>query len=271
MNRVLPPAEIEERLRRLPEWHYEFDLGGVKTKIRDPSWVNRHQQRRRYLFDPIADAGLVAGRRVLDLGCNAGFWSLAAIEAGCAHVRGLDARSQHVAQAELVFEANGIPRDRYEFRQVNVFDPGALTGEFDIVLCLGLLYHVSKPIELLERIAALEPKLLLIDSTLAPDRDALLRVSHDPLDDPRMSADYSLVFVPSAPAVAEMAEAVGYRCVALRPEFDDWDGCDDFRTGKRLGFACARTIDPATVFAAAVDPRAATGELRGLGAEPGSA
>jgi ribosomal protein L11 methylase PrmA len=41
---------------------------------------------------------------VLDLGCNAGFWSLAAIDAGADLVVGIDGRQMHIDQANLVFE-----------------------------------------------------------------------------------------------------------------------------------------------------------------------
>lgn len=234
--------EIQKEIQRNPRWHYQFDLNGVLTPIHRPEWINRHRQRKRYFFDPLAKAGGFAGKRVLDLGCNAGFWALNAVRAGCEQVVGIDAREAHVEQANLVFRANDIPAQKYRFIRDNVFegDLAAWGGPFDIVLCLGLLYHVCKPMELLERISRVNRDLLLIDSQVLNDERNLIELLHEPLEDPRMSADYELVFIPSPSAVHDMATAAGYTCRRLTPRFDDWEGCEDFRTGGRYAFVCTK-------------------------------
>lgn len=234
--------EIEREILRNPRWHYQFDLAGVRTPIHQPEWINRHRQRKRYFFDPLAEAGAFEGKRVLDLGCNAGFWALQAVRAGCAHVVGIDARESHIEQANLVFRASDVPEGRYRFIRDNVFtgDLESWGEPFDIVLCLGLLYHVCKPMELLERVSRVNRDLLLIDSTVFKDPRSVIALRHEPLDDPRMSADYQLVFLPSPAAVHDMAVAVGYTCRTLQPAFDDWEGCEDFRDGDRFAFVCSK-------------------------------
>jgi hypothetical protein len=44
---------LRERVASFPRWHYEFDLGGVRTPILDRAHVNRHAQRRAYFFAPL--------------------------------------------------------------------------------------------------------------------------------------------------------------------------------------------------------------------------
>ena len=102
-------AEIQKRVNRVERWHYKFDLNGISTPISDKTRINRHEQRRRYLFDSLLATfgGSLAGKRVLDLGSNAGFWSLTAIESGCNSVLGIDGRQMHTDQANLVFEVKG--------------------------------------------------------------------------------------------------------------------------------------------------------------------
>ena len=60
----------------------------------------------------------------------------------------------HIDQANLAFEANEIDPARYRFEQANVlgYDYRAW-GTFDLILCLGLLYHLAKPVDLFEAIA----------------------------------------------------------------------------------------------------------------------
>ena len=193
---------LRERVASFPRWHYEFDLGGVSTPIFNRSHVNRHAQRREYFFTPLTrlSGGSLAGKRVLDLGCNAGFWSLAAVEAGAELVGvGIDGRQMHVEQANLVFEAKGIDRARYEFLRGDVFATELDDEPFDIVLCLGLLYHVSNPFGLMERIAAWSDDLVVIDTTLSTlVGGPFFRLASQNPDDPRSAVDRPLALHPTS-------------------------------------------------------------------------
>ncbi len=147
-------AEIAQRVQSFPRWNYQFNLRGTLTPVFDTRVIHRTAQRKRYCFDPLVRhlGGSLVGKRVLDLGCNAGYWALCAIEAGCDFVVGIDGRQMHIDQANFVFEVNDVDRSRYRFLTGNVFDVDLRTwGEFDIVLCFGLLYHVSSPVQLLAR------------------------------------------------------------------------------------------------------------------------
>jgi 2-polyprenyl-3-methyl-5-hydroxy-6-metoxy-1,4-benzoquinol methylase len=236
------PEQLRARVESFPRWHYEFDLGGgVRTPITPRSHANRHQQRRAYFFDPLVRlcGGSLLGRRVLDLGCNAGFWSLAAIESGADFVHGLDGRQMHIDQANLVFAAKGIDPARYAFTAADVF-AWDTDEQYDIVLCLGLLYHVSKPFELMERIARWNRDLLVIDTTLDRGRGAAFRLVVQDLDDPRAALDLPLALHPTSAAVVRMVAAHGYRAVMLRPRFTDWTGSERYRDGGRRAFICAK-------------------------------
>jgi SAM-dependent methyltransferase len=240
---MLTREEIQRLVCGFERWHYQFDLKGVLTPIWNAECINRHFQRKRYFFDPLVTlcGGSLRGKRVLDLGCNAGFWSLAAIAAGCDFVCGIDGRKMHVEQANLVFEANEVDRTRYSFLERDLFKIDlAELGSFDIVLCLGLLYHVNRPIELLERIWRSNTDLLVIDTSLHPGNEPLLHLQHDSLADPRSAVESSLVFFPTIAAVIEMVRGFGYHGLVLRPAFDDYTGAEDFREGTRRAFLCAK-------------------------------
>lgn len=240
---MLSYEEIRRRAEGFDRWHYQFDLKGVLTPIWNPACINRHLQRKRYFFDPLIAlcGGSLRGKRVLDLGCNAGFWSLAAIEAGCDFVCGIDGRKIHIEQASLVFEASEVDRARYSFLECDLFELDfAALGSFDVVLCLGLLYHTNRPVELLARIGRSNTDLLVIDTSLYPGNEPILHLQHDNLTDPRSAVESSLVFFPTLTAVIEMVRAFGYHGLVLRPAFDDYTGAEDFREGSRRAFLCAR-------------------------------
>jgi SAM-dependent methyltransferase len=236
-------AELQERIESFPRWHYQMNLRGRLTPIADLSRVNRHEQRREYFFRPVVDllGGTLRGKRVLDLGCNAGYWSLCAILDGCEYVLGIDGRPMHIEQANLVFEVKGVDPQRYDFRCANLFDVmDDAPGRFDIVLCLGLLYHVSKPMSLLEWIAGLNTDLLVIDTMLSSLPGSAFEVFHEPIDDPRAACDRELVLVPTRTAVLDMVRVLGYQAAVLEPSFSDYTGAEDFQAGTRRAIICSK-------------------------------
>lgn len=236
-------ATIAAGIARWDRWHYEFDLRGQRTPIHDPTRVNRHRQRKAYFFDPVVRlaGGSLAGKRVLDLGCNAGFWALAALGAGADFVYGVDARQMHVDQANFVFEALEVGRGRYEFEAGNVFDVDlGRHGPYDLVLFLGLLYHVAKPVALMERVAAVSDDLLVIDTRITERLSSTFDLVFEGTADPRNAAELGLVMRPSEAAVIDMVHVFGYRTVVLEPHFGDYTGAEDYRTGIRKAFVCAK-------------------------------
>jgi tRNA (mo5U34)-methyltransferase len=95
----------------------------------------------------------LSGRTVLDIGCNAGFYSVEALSRGAARVVGIDSDPRYLAQAELATRAAGHA-GRVEFRQLSVYDVAALAERFDLVIFMGVLYHLRHPLLALDLIRA---------------------------------------------------------------------------------------------------------------------
>lgn len=239
----MDPQELQRRIDGFSRWHYRFDFaGGISTPIDDNVDMNRHEQRRRYFFDALLTlgGGTLEGMRVLDLGCNAGFWSLQAVEAGADFVCGVDGRQMHVEQAELVFEAKGIDRGRYRFEQANIFEHD-FKEQFDVVLCLGLMYHIAKPVELFEIFDRVGAEIVVIDTAVSFAPSSHFEVNRDAREDPRNALDYEIVLVPNRGALIELAAEFGYETVPLAHNMSDYTGMNDYRIRRRLAFVCART------------------------------
>ncbi|MHB8533348.1 MAG: class I SAM-dependent methyltransferase [Solirubrobacteraceae bacterium] len=234
--------ELQERIAAFPLWNYQFEFeGGVRTPLTEAARVNRQVQRRRYFFEALLrlTGGTLEGRRVLDLGCSSGFWALQAVEAGADFVLGIDAREDYIAQAELVFEAKGVERSRYRFEQANLF--GCELGErFDVVLCLGLLSVVAKPLALFELMARAQAPLIVLDTGLSRAPTKLFEVTR--LQEPRNKIDHGLVLVPTRRAVVELAQQFGYDLVPLAFDVSDHTAMEDYRRGERLAFICSKGI-----------------------------
>lgn len=241
--------EIRRRIASFPQWHYRFDLAGNPTPIPNENWAIRHPQRKRYFFDPLVDllGGSLKGKRVLDLGCNAGFWSLCAVESGCDFVQGIDGRQMHVDQADFVFRVKEVDESRYDFVAGDIFETDLRQfGTFDVVLCLGLMYHISKHMQLMEQIAAVNSDVLVVDTVVSRAEGSFLELRRERMDDPRHSVDHELVMFPTRQAMHDLAENFGYSVVTLEPDFrnengeTDWRGGPDYQDGRRRAFYCAK-------------------------------
>jgi tRNA (mo5U34)-methyltransferase len=238
-----PRTGAENSIPAYSYWHYQFDLNGVKSPVADPAYVNRHAMRERYFLEPLVRAygGSLRGKRVLDLGCNSGFWSLKALAAGADFALGVEGRPELVNQARYVASVQGVPPERARFEVGDIFQfDYASFPPANIVFCLGLMYHVCRPVELLEKIASVNTEVLVIDTTLSQSPHSYLEVRFDDTADPRNAIRDSLVFYPSCRAVIDLAEAAGYCCLALRPEFESYLACWDYRCGSRRAFLCLR-------------------------------
>jgi SAM-dependent methyltransferase len=244
--------ELEQRIAAFRGWQYEFQFDdGVSTPVVDRALVNRQRERYRYFFDALLrlTGGSLSGRRVLDLGCNSGFWSLAAAEAGAEFVLGLDAQRRYIDQAELVFEAKGVDPGRYRFERANVFEH-ELEGSFDVILCLGLLDHVCRPFELFERMSRTAAELIVIDTEVSRARLGLFELSR--MYNTNDVVEYPLLLVPSRAAVIELAAQFGFDALALALDIADYAGMSDYRRGRRLAFICSKGT-PLTGLAEAQD------------------
>jgi tRNA (mo5U34)-methyltransferase len=259
---------LAERVASFEMWIYEFDLRGLKTPIFRPEHVNRHEQRRRYFFDPLVKlcGDSLAGKRILDLGCNAGWWSLLALEAGAEHVHGIDGRREWIEQAELVMEAKQVDPTRFTFEVRNVFDfdrPAA----YDIVFCLGLLYHVNRHFVLMERMSEWTKDLIVVDTKLSRLPTSALEARYEPTEEPRSSVDYELVMRPTRRMLTDLARSCGLDMVTLKPRFTDWTGAIDYRRGLRRAAFFSKSTPLVGLDVEAGEPRRVADGLFWLGQE----
>src|SRR5918992_1624694 len=204
--------EIRQKIASFARWHYQFDLRGNLTPIHKKPRVNRHVQRKKHFCDPLVRlfGGSLEGKRVLDLACNAGYWSLASIEVGADYVLGIEGRQMHVDQASFVFDIKEVERDRYDFVMGDIF---------------------------------------VVDTTLSMASGSSLKIVPQDPDSYMSAVDRSIAMRPTKRAVRDLAEHFGYSVVMLEPDFRNvkgkpaWAGSNDYRRGSRRAFICAKKTD----------------------------
>jgi tRNA (mo5U34)-methyltransferase len=142
----LTPEAIERRVHALGDWFHNIDLQGVKTAPHHFLGDYPAVKWRRFADALPAD---LRGRSVLDIGCNAGFYSIEMKRRGAERVVGIDSDPDYLDQARFAAEVSGVD---LELRELSVYDVAALGDRFDIVLLLGVLYHLRHPLLALDLI-----------------------------------------------------------------------------------------------------------------------
>jgi tRNA (mo5U34)-methyltransferase len=123
----------------------------------------------------------LTGCRALDIGCNAGFYSVELARRG-ADVLAIDHDEHYLRQARWAREQFGLT-NRIELRHMTVYDLAHLGEDFDVVLFLGVLYHLRHPLLALD-IVSQRVRGTLVLQTLTLPGDARVEPPGDlPLDD----------------------------------------------------------------------------------------
>jgi tRNA (mo5U34)-methyltransferase len=144
--RTLSADEIRTRVLELGPWFHNLDLDGISTA--PGHFLGDYPAVKWREFSDAIPKDL-SGCTVLDIGCNAGFYSLEMKRRGAARVVGIDSEEEYLAQGRFAAEVSGL---EIEFRRLSVYDVAALHERFDIVLFMGVLYHLRHPLLALDLI-----------------------------------------------------------------------------------------------------------------------
>src|SRR3982750_4597604 len=143
---MLSRDEIRRRVDALGPWFHNLDLQGVRTA---PShFLGDYPTVKWQRFRDIIPVSLT-GMTVLDIGCNAGFYSMEMKRRGADCVVGIDTEDEYLAQARFAADVNSLEID---FRKLSTYDVSMLGEKFDFVLFMGVMYHLRHPLLALDLI-----------------------------------------------------------------------------------------------------------------------
>jgi len=146
INRNLTSEEIRQRALELGNWFHNINLGGVQTAPDHFLGDYPAVKWRRFANALPTD---LQGKTVLDIGCNAGFHSIEMKRRGADRVVGIDLEDMYLEQARFAANLCGV---ELELRKLSVYDVAELGERFDIVLFMGVLYHLRHPLLALDLI-----------------------------------------------------------------------------------------------------------------------
>ncbi len=215
-------TDIHAEIEGLGPWFHNLHLpGGIETAPAHPLGDFPHFKWAE--ISPHIPEDLT-GWRVLDIGCNAGYYSFALAARG-ASVLGIDTDEHYLKQAQWAREVIGA--EKTEFRKGSVYEVDTF-GAFDLVVFMGVLYHLRHPLLALDLLGRIAPKLLVFqtlthgDEQVAPDARQDIDFQHrDRFDDPAwpnmafiettFCEDPTNWWVPNHAAIEAMLRSAGFR------------------------------------------------------------
>jgi tRNA (mo5U34)-methyltransferase len=237
-------AAVRER-----QWFYRFALPDGSETVPYVAEAVRgvHDTRLamvRSVLEPLlASESLTA----LDMASHQGWFSTHLRKLGCARVTGFEPRQSHVDDARLIVQALGL--DGIEFVQTDLAGLDAAGIEpADIVLCMGLIYHLQDPIAAIRAARRYCRRVCLIETQVGPHVSGMLDWGSyefvrpiqgcftiiDETDETHAgeAAIEGICLAPSTETLLWVMRKVGFRDVALVrvPE----GGYEQHRHGKRV-------------------------------------
>jgi len=175
--------QIEEMVNRVPLWWHTITLPhGIKT----PGQVPEAGHERIAKAIPT----YLKGKNVLDIGTWDGYYSFLCEARGASRVLAIDNlqykhRPEFKGSYRSGFEtAKQILDSKVDYRMLDVDDLDSIRETFDLVLFLGVYYHVRHPFLSLEKVAAKTKKLLILEGTVYPHDEPVMKFRGGKGDDP---------------------------------------------------------------------------------------
>lgn len=232
-------------------WFYRFRLpSGKITSTYDDGALDQIHESRLAMLKQVVDARFgagLAGHNAIDIACHQGWFATKLAEWQADDVLAVDARAEHVADTTLIRDALDLPTLRVLQSNVHALEPAAL-GQFDLVLMLGLIYHLENPIGALRTARALTRHMCVVETQIVPGMSGMVDYGSyrfvrplkgsfgiiDETDDthgPEASTT-GICLVPSLEALFWIMRKIGFARVELVPPPED--AYEQLRYGKRV-------------------------------------
>ena len=165
---------LRSRIEALGPWFQNLRLHGLETA--PDHFLGDYPAFKFERFEATLPEDL-SGKSVLDIGCNAGFYSFEMKRRGAAEVVGIDSDERYLAQAR--FAAEELALEGIEFRNLSVYDVAALGRTFDLVIFMGVFYHLRHPLLALDLVREHVTGDLLLFQTMQQGSNDVLLVPED--------------------------------------------------------------------------------------------
>jgi tRNA (mo5U34)-methyltransferase len=160
-------ASLGDEIAALGHWFHNLHLPDGTQTAPHHSLGDFPAYKWKYLSQHIPTD--LEGWTVLDIGCNAGFYTFELAKRG-ARVTGVDSDARYLAQAQWAAEQYGLTA-RVEFRQMQVYDLARVDATYDLVLFMGVFYHLRYPTLALDIVAQKVNRMMVFQTLTMPGKE----------------------------------------------------------------------------------------------------
>lgn len=229
LNKIESSNSIEDEIISLAPWFHNLHLPDGTETAPDHFLGDFPSYKWELIGEHIPND--LTGWRILDIGCNAGYYSFELARRG-GSVLGIDVDPHYLKQARWAVKQFQL-EDRVEFRQMQVYDLSKMSERFDLVMFMGVFYHLRYPMLALDLVAQKVGRLLVFQALTMPgeeiledtydrgwqDRDAMLDPGWPKMAfiEHRFTGDPTNWWVPNRSGVESMLRSSGMKIIE-RPE-----------------------------------------------------
>jgi tRNA (mo5U34)-methyltransferase len=163
-----PTPNIQQKIAELGPWFHNIHLPDGSQTRPDHPLGDFPSTKWHYLGAHLPKD--LHGWRALDIGCNAGFYTVQLAQRG-AHVTAIDVDPHYLAQARWTVQQWGV-EDAVTFKQMQIYDLAHTNETFDLVLFMGVFYHLRYPLLGLDIVTQKVKRLMVFQSLSIPGNDA---------------------------------------------------------------------------------------------------
>lgn len=171
--------KIADEVAALGPWFHNLHLLDGSQTAAQHELGDFPRYKWRELAETLPES--LEGWTALDIGCNAGFYSFELAWRG-AQVTAIDCDAHYLRQAKWAAAHYGLEKD-IEFRQQQVYELGREGETYDLVLFMGVLYHLRYPMLALDIVVRKARKLLYLQTMTMPGEEVYEDVHDLSLDD----------------------------------------------------------------------------------------
>jgi tRNA (mo5U34)-methyltransferase len=203
----MDPETVRQEVAKIPAWYHRLDFGnGIVT----PGYsATKWGESGDFVGLPAS----LTGKSVLDIGSWDGFYAFESERRGAARILATDSFAWRTAKAGFRL-ARRVLDSHVEDMDIDVLELSPeRVGTFDVVLFLGVLYHMRHPLLSLERVASVSLDHLILETHID-----MLEVSRPAMafyPGTELNGDDTNWCGPNPEMVMGMLNTVGFRKVQI--------------------------------------------------------
>lgn len=209
----ISPEEVNKGIINLAPWTYYFNIHNHTTESNgtfNGATIIYHRYRNDLIINSLLrlfDTNM-SDLTAIDVGCNCGFFSLELDHLGVSSVTGVDLREENIKQAEFIRKAMGLTNTSFLTQNLKDF---STIRKFDLVLNLGLMYHLSTPFEVMKSCYQMTNKVCVIDTVTHKEPfSGYYSLSNKNINSP-IEGDLSYELQPTYRGILDVIYASGFK------------------------------------------------------------